>query len=523
MDIPQVNDLDELQRRKATRPLIVLGAVLPILLLTVVGVFAWRCFNSAMQGSEKALVDSAQEMHRLACDYAALAIAHKIQRRWGTLVNAGDELMATDRFMIQPPRRIERKERVPFGHEQKIRSELRAKAELAFKNTWGLDRKNDEMDILVAALNWAKTQLKREFAAATNAKEKIDKRLDAEPEYLLGYVDNISDPDPKRQQEKRAEARRMLEGWLALEKWLSSLNREFRDEFSTASWFITNDRGVQIARAPLDSETLFGEFWERDYFHGQGRNLDENEHENKIPQPIHNPYLSQVFQSKATGRPVVTFSVPIWDSEPDQTRAKGVAGVLAMTVEFGDFSELDRDNKNVITVLVDGRPDENETPGLILEHPFLSELQERQETLPKPFYLDGEIRDRVIMLAMPKAHYERITAEEERELSLTLGEQQPDYIDPIAEHNPEYRGKLLGVAKPVMVFGRRTGWAVIVQQKRDNILEPVYSLSGQLQRQALAATVFVLIALAAVWGFVLLTCSAIAARGSSPPCGSGSG
>jgi hypothetical protein len=111
------------------------------------------------------------------------------------------------------------------------------------------------------------------------------------------------------------------------------------------------------------------------------------------------------------------------------------------------------------------------------------------------------------MLAMPKAHEKQpITAEQERDLSLTLGEEQTEYVDPIAKHDPKkYSGKLLAAAKPVVVFGRKTGWAVIVQQKRDNILEPVYSLSGQLQRQALAATVFVLIALAAVWGFVLLT------------------
>ena len=72
-----------------------------------------------------------------------------------------------------------------------------------------------------------------------------------------------------------------------------------------------------------------------DYFHGGGGDLPEDTPNLK---PISVPYLSVVYRSTSTGHLKVAFSVPIANGRTGKNRA--VAGVLSMSVDFGEFSVL---------------------------------------------------------------------------------------------------------------------------------------------------------------------------------------
>jgi len=203
-------------------------------------------------------------------------------------------------------------------------------------------------------------------------------------------------------------------------RWIQVRRRENHDKAPSDSWFINDQRGLQIARYPLidpKTEKLVKSFMSsyayRNYFHGLSKDFPKET--NEEIRPIESPNLSAVYTSRNTGKLKVAFSVPIW-SEPNQGEKRTVLGVLSMSVGLGEFEVLDsymrREKKKI--VLVDMREDylgvgiqqsaESPKRGLILEHPLDStwedatnyprvapEVLEKMLTSPKGFvagYLD---------------------------------------------------------------------------------------------------------------------------------------
>lgn len=74
--------LDERASRLARRPIMVLGAVGPALLLAVVTWFAWQGFNRAVQESNAALTAGALDTNRFAAQFAARNAAFELERRY---------------------------------------------------------------------------------------------------------------------------------------------------------------------------------------------------------------------------------------------------------------------------------------------------------------------------------------------------------------------------------------------------------------------------------------------------------
>jgi hypothetical protein len=72
-------------RHKALRPVMILGAVGPALLLAVVSLFAWRGFEMAVRESEQALSGRALETNRFAAMYAARAAKSELERRYSAV------------------------------------------------------------------------------------------------------------------------------------------------------------------------------------------------------------------------------------------------------------------------------------------------------------------------------------------------------------------------------------------------------------------------------------------------------
>ncbi|MGC3965949.1 MAG: protein kinase [Pirellulales bacterium] len=88
-------------QRRARRPLLVLGAVGPAVLLAVLSWFAWSVYRTSVRESDEALTKRAVETNLFAAQFVAEAVAGEIDRRWQTL-----EQEATDRDLREQLARI---------------------------------------------------------------------------------------------------------------------------------------------------------------------------------------------------------------------------------------------------------------------------------------------------------------------------------------------------------------------------------------------------------------------------------
>jgi len=99
--------LDVRAARRAKRPMMVLGAALPALLLLVVTWFAWRGFSTAVQQSDAALTHRALESNRFAAQYVARTAASELDRRFSAVRH-----MAASRRFQQMLRETVKKEKL---------------------------------------------------------------------------------------------------------------------------------------------------------------------------------------------------------------------------------------------------------------------------------------------------------------------------------------------------------------------------------------------------------------------------
>ncbi|MDW8037901.1 MAG: serine/threonine protein kinase [Thermoguttaceae bacterium] len=83
------------QLRRQRRPMLLVGAVGPVLLLLVVGFFAWQGATAALQRSEEALIQRALESNKFAAQYAARTTAAEVARRY----RAVEKLLQSDEFL----------------------------------------------------------------------------------------------------------------------------------------------------------------------------------------------------------------------------------------------------------------------------------------------------------------------------------------------------------------------------------------------------------------------------------------
>lgn len=83
--------LDARNLRKARRPLLVLGAIGPAVLLAVLSWFAWSAYRTAVRESDVTLVSRTLETNDFAARFVAQTVAAEIERRWHVLEREADE------------------------------------------------------------------------------------------------------------------------------------------------------------------------------------------------------------------------------------------------------------------------------------------------------------------------------------------------------------------------------------------------------------------------------------------------
>jgi serine/threonine protein kinase len=506
-----LNDLEEWQRRKARRPVLLLATLLPAIVILVGGYFAYRGFRGAMALSEQALMRRTRELHELAATYAAPAVTEKIHTRWNRLSREAAYFSdASD----EPPGGPKGK---PNGNEKTGIAEDGTSADAAKSGEKSFREKcwdgfrqvmpreepkaaEYNLETLKKAMQWAKDDLAGSYRGDPAASEKIEQRLRREPQHLLRYADEIKKRDGSIAGERVTE---VIDNWLAIQQWLAHARQSRNGDLSSTSWLVMNDHGDQIARDPIDVDTVFENWGWREYFHGQDEEGDVPKARAKEMTPTTSPHLTRrPFKSAATNQPMVAFSVPIQMRVKVQGNERIViAGVLAMTVEFGEFSELQHENKDIFASLVYapplGKGPASGPRGALLEHPFFRLLRSGEKKVPNLF-VDNELLSQIDDLMQETPYRAKILEE---------------YQDPVeqevvgASHDDahhDFQGPWLAAMYPVVVDRKPTDWVVIVQEKISDAQKPLDDLRRQLLAQAVVAAIAVILAVIAAWAFAAL-------------------
>jgi hypothetical protein len=284
----------------------------------------------------------------------------------------------------------------------------------------------------------------------------------------------------------------------ALQAALDEARGDHTKTVGRAAWTLFDDKGYMLARSPSnarsDSHINKKIYAHRDYFNGKA-NLREGE---SAP-PLVEPYRSNVFVSNAMETRVVAFSVPVFVDKwgPDQPRL----GVLMMTVDIGDFIELqsEEQGKGSMAVLIDTRPEyvrptpnSTDTRGpvnAILQHPVLSALR-KQGVVEKDddrFKLYGDV------------------------LQFDADGWCDTYHDTVGDTEEDYAGRWLAASAPVIIEEREqagnTGWIVVVQEHYDDVIGPVIKLKNDMLRRGVWAMAIAVTLVTGLWMFVVFALS----------------
>lgn len=284
--------------------------------------------------------------------------------------------------------------------------------------------------------------------------------------------------------------------WLQLlnDAWeRSSASNEKHNRGADTSWFMNDRYGIQIWRREYSDVTLGVNFSYRDYFHGRGEDYDPD----RIPEdiaPLERPHVCDAYESTTTGRQSVALSVPIRNTQGE------VIGVLTRSVHLGDLQERmgrlirepDPDSVHRVVALLEAR---GKNEWRLLDHPYLTEQVVRAAEANDT---DAKMFDK---LFVDKKNAELIQAAQTHDMASQVNLQS--YEDPIGRLSEPgaaaYKGEWLAAMAPV----GDTGWMVIVQEPRDDVLKPVEEVAAVGRRQTwLSVLITAFTMMAIIWSFV---------------------
>jgi len=422
--------LDDRAASRARRPMMVLGAVGPALLLLVVAVFAWWGFGKALEESDNALTRRALESNRFAAQFAAQTALHRLDERYRAV-----EQVASS-------------------------AELReALAQIAGEAPSGSGRDS--------------------AADATGIRELLLKLS-----------------DPNRDQKELESLRKQFRDHSQrkpLQDVLDKVIPEGMRSPEVAGWFVTDRRGVQVARVPERPAeghpkyaTIGTCFAWRSYVTGERDDLEESARPGKH---IGGTTLSAVFRSQATQHWMVAVSHPIYGPGGEED----FLGVAALMVDLGGFVELKESGERQLAqfaVLVDWRKGKNE--GVILQHPRFRKLRREGKQLPGHFQ---DLRYRVLPENLPR--YEDF---------LESPAQRDAYHDPFYSEsdNGGYEEDWLVCWEKIPVNGPEDVWGVIVQEAHHSTIgSTLERLQMSLIRYGLMALATIALVIVCLWSFVI--------------------
>lgn len=276
-----------------------------------------------------------------------------------------------------------------------------------------------------------------------------------------------------------------------LTEWKTRSSRQFSVSDKASVWFTDDANGFQRGTAPpypAHRNTYRGY---RDYFNGMG----ERAATTSPPPPgiIQSPHRSVPFRRQLNAGDeiwTVAFSVPVMSNGP---KPKPL-GVVGLTI---DLAESAQDRSDRFAVLIDTRPDaKNGRRGLILRHPYWAQMKGRTD--PPLYYADAVVK-----------WADESTAQNDPYLPFDEG---AEYIDPVSMPSGDipgirdYSGTWLASVRRVRVGPDKieTGLVVLVQEQREEVLQPVRDLQWRLGYTGVAAIVIILVLVAIMWAGMIL-------------------
>ncbi|MBN9121051.1 MAG: serine/threonine protein kinase, partial [Planctomycetes bacterium] len=253
-------------------------------------------------------------------------------------------------------------------------------------------------------------------------------------------------------------------------------DRQFAPADKSSVWFADDADGYQRGTAPPYPQHRHVYRGYRDYFTGRGERpaTDPPPARGMIP----GPHRSVAFRRElGAGERVwsVAFSVPVAGDGPG-ARPLGIVG---MTI---DLSEVVAESADRFAVLIDTRPDaKNGRRGLVLRHPYWATVRGQPD--PPLYYAESVVK-----------WADTADAADDEPVPFAEG---AGYTDPVstaadgAPGRPEYGGQWLASVHRVRVGPEKvdTGWVVLVQERRDEVLRPVRDLQWRLGYVGLIAAV----------------------------------
>lgn len=420
--------LDDRAARRARRPMMVLGAGGPALLLLVVALFAWWGFGKALEDSDNALTRRALESNRFAAQLAARTAMHQLDQRYRAV-----EQLASSAELQE------------------------ALARIADPSAGAPDSPADAAGL-------------RELLLELSDPKRSEKELESLRKQFR--------EDPRRKPLQDVLDKAIPDGMRGLE---------------VAGWFVTDKRGVQVARVPErpakeePKYTTIGKcFAWRSYFHGKRDDLDESA---RPEEHIRRTTLSAVFRSQATNHWMVAVSHPIYGPGGEEE----FLGVAALMVDLGGFVELKHNSDKQFAqfaVLVDWREGKNK--GVILQHPLFRELRNKGQKLPEHFQ---NAQYRVLPEDLPRHEdLARYQVEEET------------YHDPFygESNNGGKKEDWLVWWEKIPVNGPEGAWGVIVQEAHHSTIgSTLEQLRTSLIHYGLMALATIALVIVSLWSFVI--------------------
>jgi hypothetical protein len=261
-------------------------------------------------------------------------------------------------------------------------------------------------------------------------------------------------------------------------------DRQFPGSDKASVWFADDARGFQRGTAPPFPDHRHRYRGYRDYFTGKG------ELPASTPPPprgiIRGPHRSIAFRHElASGEQIwsVAFTVPVPGDGPDHPPL-GVVGLMI------DLSEVAPESTDRFAVLIDTRPDAKNRRGLILHHPYWAAM--KGEPDPPLYYAEQVVK----------------WADESAAAGAdTVPFNGAEYTDPVSQAEgavpgiPDFAGAWLAAAHRVRVGPEKvdTGWVVVVQERRSEVLRPVRDLELRLWFVGFVSTILVVGLVALMW------------------------
>lgn len=459
--------IERRQMARLRRPLMLLGIVGPILLLAVMGLFAWRGVFLAKEGASEQLRESVLQSNLFAAKFAARTLESEMASLFKLIEEDARQSDLEERFLACVDEATQ--EFLLDLAREKAPAESQGRAMLG-----GFASRIKLEQYLAERLSEIKLHIGGAQKPARFDSMFITDRFGT---ILAGSFtsDQVSNP---------------IGSNVAFRSYFSGQSRDLDEKTPVQNIPRTTSSQVSV---PFKSKTT-----------------NRNKIAVSTPISVSRPLPPKV-DEKSSIDPAVNDKKEsaadrsLEDEKSNETTApeevQVIEGLLVLTINVGDFELLSEDDerdvhdgnssyKNRFAVLVDGQLGGSEgsgTKGTILQHPIFSETTREEAT---PYRIDADMLD---------------TLQKDGTLQ---------YVDPVsmAPQGKDYSGKWIAAMQRVDISRRgsdlrerkqSTDLWVLVQERADSITEPVASMVSSLIREGIFALFVLLTVVSVLWVVVL--------------------